>query len=134
MPDAAGLGEIETRVRQALAGGGAYFFRDLADALARNPSTPPWVLREAARVPAVLQWSDNWRQLEVLADCDVISTAFKDDLISACRELRDLAHGRSLENAGNLAPRGTAADSLIRPAAERRVARRARRARARPAR
>lgn len=69
------------------------------------------VLREAARVPAVLQWSDNWRQLEVLADCDVISTAFKDDLISAYRELRDLAHGRSLENAGNLAPRGTAAAS-----------------------
>ncbi|MGE9781277.1 ATP-dependent helicase [Janibacter sp. G368] len=36
VPDAAGLGEIETRVRQALAGGGAYFFRDLADALARE--------------------------------------------------------------------------------------------------
>jgi len=66
------------------------------------------VLREAARVPTVLQWSDNWRQLDVLADCDVISSEFKDGLIAAYRELRDLAHGRSLENAGNLVARGVA--------------------------
>ena len=69
------------------------------------------VLREAARVPAVLQWSDNWRQLDVLADCDVISDGFRTNLIDAYRELRDLAHRRALENAESLMPRGTAADA-----------------------
>ncbi|MHA7126483.1 ATP-dependent helicase [Janibacter indicus] len=36
IPDTADLGAIESRVHEALARGGAYFFRDLADALARE--------------------------------------------------------------------------------------------------
>ena len=36
LPDASGLGEIEARVHDALSGGGAHFFRDLSDALARD--------------------------------------------------------------------------------------------------
>ncbi|APH01830.1 DEAD/DEAH box helicase [Janibacter indicus] len=36
LPDTADLGAIESRVHEALAGGGAYFFRDLSDALARE--------------------------------------------------------------------------------------------------
>ncbi|WP_052378858.1 bifunctional [glutamate--ammonia ligase]-adenylyl-L-tyrosine phosphorylase/[glutamate--ammonia-ligase] adenylyltransferase [Polycyclovorans algicola] len=66
------------------------------------------VLREAANVPAVLQWSDNWRQLEVLSEAQVISADFKERLIAAYRELRDLAHGRALENVGTRVSRETA--------------------------
>ncbi|WP_338537884.1 ATP-dependent helicase [Janibacter terrae] len=36
VPDTSGLGDVEERVHAALAGGGAYFFRDLSDALARS--------------------------------------------------------------------------------------------------
>ncbi|CAM4139239.1 ATP-dependent helicase [Janibacter anophelis] len=36
LPDASGLGEVEARVHDALSGGGAHFFRDLSDALARD--------------------------------------------------------------------------------------------------
>ncbi|MGN7249025.1 ATP-dependent helicase [Janibacter anophelis] len=36
LPNASGLGEVEARVHHALSGGGAHFFRDLSDALARD--------------------------------------------------------------------------------------------------
>lgn len=56
------------------------------------------VLREAHRAPDVLRWSDNWRQLDVLAGLGVIAPADKEALITAYRQLRLEAHRRALQN------------------------------------
>lgn len=61
--------------------------------------TQYWVLREAHRCPRLLQWSDNWRQLDVLAAEGIIDPADRDRLIAAYRELREAAHRLALQNA-----------------------------------
>jgi [glutamine synthetase] adenylyltransferase / [glutamine synthetase]-adenylyl-L-tyrosine phosphorylase len=61
--------------------------------------TQYWVLREAHRCPALLPWSDNWRQLDVLAAAGVIGSEDRDRLIEAYRELREAAHRLALQNA-----------------------------------
>jgi [glutamine synthetase] adenylyltransferase / [glutamine synthetase]-adenylyl-L-tyrosine phosphorylase len=71
------------------------------------------VLREAAAVPEVLDWSDNWRQLDVLCAHGVIDGPFRDELIAAYRELRDVAHAQALENA----PGCVTGDALAGPQA-----------------
>ncbi len=62
------------------------------------------VLREACRAPEVLRWSDNWRQLDVLAGLGVIAPADKDALIEAYRALRLAAHRRALQNQDSRVP------------------------------
>ena len=56
------------------------------------------VLRDAHRDPAILRWSDNWRQLEALEAAGSVSEQDKDTLIRCYRVYRGWAHGRSLQN------------------------------------
>lgn len=62
------------------------------------------VLREAARDARIIEWSDNWRQLDALAAAGVIPPAQKDELIEIYRRYRAWSHARALQNEGSLAP------------------------------
>lgn len=55
------------------------------------------VLREAAREPALVEYSDNWRQLEALTAAGVIGADDRDALILAYRVLRAWSHARGLQ-------------------------------------
>ncbi|HSW14715.1 MAG TPA: bifunctional [glutamate--ammonia ligase]-adenylyl-L-tyrosine phosphorylase/[glutamate--ammonia-ligase] adenylyltransferase [Solimonas sp.] len=55
------------------------------------------VLRDAAQRPAVAEWSDNWRQLEALAEAGCINVRHKAQLIDCYRRYRDWGHGRALQ-------------------------------------
>lgn len=61
------------------------------------------LLRDAHAHPEILRWSDNWRQLEVLADADIIRNQDKDQLIDCYRRYRAWAHRRSLQSESTLA-------------------------------
>jgi glutamate-ammonia-ligase adenylyltransferase len=62
------------------------------------------VLRDAHRAAAIVEWSDNWRQLDALADAGCIDAADKDALIDSYRSYRGWAHERSLQQLDNLCP------------------------------
>ncbi|AXQ28862.1 bifunctional [glutamate--ammonia ligase]-adenylyl-L-tyrosine phosphorylase/[glutamate--ammonia-ligase] adenylyltransferase [Solimonas sp. K1W22B-7] len=62
------------------------------------------VLRDAAQSPAVAHWSDNWRQLEALAEAGSIGAGDKEALIDSYRAYRGFAHVRSLQNEPALVP------------------------------
>ncbi len=60
------------------------------------------VLRDAHRDARVIEWSDNWRQLEALAQAGSIDAQDKDGLIDCYRIYRGWAHQRSLQQAATL--------------------------------
>lgn len=62
------------------------------------------VLRDAAREAAIVEWPDNWRQLEALARAGSLAAADRDALIRCYRRYRAWAHERSLQNEDSLAP------------------------------
>jgi glutamate-ammonia-ligase adenylyltransferase len=55
------------------------------------------LLREAPRVPALVEYSDNWRQLEALTVAGVIAADDRDALIQVYRQLRAWSHARGLQ-------------------------------------
>jgi glutamate-ammonia-ligase adenylyltransferase len=55
------------------------------------------LLREAPRQPALVEYSDNWRQLEALTTAGVIAPEDRDALIHAYRTLRAWSHARGLQ-------------------------------------
>ena len=57
-----------------------------------------WALREAARHPAVVLFSDTIRQLETLASGDLVPQATVDVLTAAYRAYRERGHHRSLRD------------------------------------
>jgi glutamate-ammonia-ligase adenylyltransferase len=56
------------------------------------------VLRDAHRDAAVIEWSDNWRQLEALEQVGSIDSASKSNLIECYRTYRGWVHARSLQD------------------------------------
>ncbi|WP_020650465.1 bifunctional [glutamate--ammonia ligase]-adenylyl-L-tyrosine phosphorylase/[glutamate--ammonia-ligase] adenylyltransferase [Solimonas variicoloris] len=60
------------------------------------------VLRDAHRDAAIVEWSDNWRQLEALARAGSLDDADRDALIAAYRSLRAWTHAQSLQAQGSL--------------------------------
>jgi [glutamine synthetase] adenylyltransferase / [glutamine synthetase]-adenylyl-L-tyrosine phosphorylase len=60
-------------------------------------------LREAPTCPPLIECTDNWRQLEKLADKGRISMAQKDQLLAAERAYRGWLHRRALQQADGLA-------------------------------
>jgi [glutamine synthetase] adenylyltransferase / [glutamine synthetase]-adenylyl-L-tyrosine phosphorylase len=59
------------------------------------------VLRDAHRDAGIVEWSDNWRQLDALAAAGCIEVADKDALIDSYRRYRGWAHERSLQQLDN---------------------------------
>ena len=64
------------------------------------------VLREAARVPALVEWSDNRRQLEALARTGVIKPEEEARLVEIYDAYRAWFHARDLQQADHLAEDG----------------------------
>ncbi|MDB5969464.1 MAG: glutamate-ammonia-ligase adenylyltransferase [Hydrocarboniphaga sp.] len=62
------------------------------------------LLREAPRAPALVEYSDNWRQLEALTVAGVITPGDRDALIQAYRVLRAWSHARGLQQQPVVAP------------------------------
>lgn len=62
------------------------------------------LLREAPRQPALVEYSDNWRQLEALTTAGVIAPEDRDALIQAYRVLRAWSHARGLQQLPVMAP------------------------------
>ncbi|MGQ0618745.1 MAG: bifunctional [glutamate--ammonia ligase]-adenylyl-L-tyrosine phosphorylase/[glutamate--ammonia-ligase] adenylyltransferase [Panacagrimonas sp.] len=56
------------------------------------------MLRDACRHPSLAVWSDNWRQLDALAEAGSIESGDKDRLIECYRAYRALAHARALQS------------------------------------
>ncbi|MFZ9478838.1 MAG: bifunctional [glutamate--ammonia ligase]-adenylyl-L-tyrosine phosphorylase/[glutamate--ammonia-ligase] adenylyltransferase [Steroidobacteraceae bacterium] len=61
-----------------------------------------WTLREAARQPIVLMFSDTIRQLETLASGDLVPQDTVDQLTGAYRSYRARGHHRSLREEGTV--------------------------------
>jgi glutamate-ammonia-ligase adenylyltransferase len=61
-----------------------------------------WALREGARHPAVLMYSDTIRQLETLASGDLVPQSTVDVLTHAYRAYRMRNHHRSLREEGGI--------------------------------
>lgn len=72
------------------------------------------MLREAHAHPQVSLWTDNWRQLDALADAGVLPSADRDGLLAIYRAYRAYAHQRSLQN---LSPQARP-DEFAQPRAE----------------
>ncbi|TJY59334.1 bifunctional [glutamate--ammonia ligase]-adenylyl-L-tyrosine phosphorylase/[glutamate--ammonia-ligase] adenylyltransferase [Sinimarinibacterium sp. CAU 1509] len=62
------------------------------------------VLRDAHRSPQIAQWSDNWRQLDALAEAGSIEPDDAKQLIHCYRRYRVWAHARSLQSTSGLTP------------------------------
>lgn len=60
-------------------------------------------LRDARAQPSLIDYTDNWRQLEALADSHRITMAQKDALLDATRKYRGWLHRRALQQADGLA-------------------------------
>ena len=60
------------------------------------------VLRDAHRDPAIVEWSDNWRQLDALAAAGSIGAQECENLIRCYRRYRAWTHSCSLQNASPL--------------------------------
>lgn len=54
-------------------------------------------LAHAADAPALIAWSDNWRQLEALAEHGLIDAGQRDALLAAERSYRGFLHRRALQ-------------------------------------
>ena len=63
-------------------------------------------LREAAARPAVVEYTDNWRQLEALAAAGIVGAADKEALLAAERAYRGWLHRRALQTRDGLADDG----------------------------
>lgn len=61
------------------------------------------VLRDAADRPELLEWSDNWRQLDALAAAGSLPPEDRSDLIACYRAYRAFAHARALQSEEALA-------------------------------
>jgi glutamate-ammonia-ligase adenylyltransferase len=64
------------------------------------------VLRDAHKDAALVEWSDNWRQLDALERAGSITSAQKARLIDAYRAYRAWTHGRGLQLESALAEDG----------------------------
>jgi len=64
------------------------------------------VLRDASRDPGVVEYSDNWRQLDALEKAGSIDAGSKQALIDSYRAYRGLVHVRSLQNQSAQVPIG----------------------------
>lgn len=62
------------------------------------------VLRHAHDCPALVDWSDHWRQTEALAAAGVLEAGKAQALVEIYRVYRAWLHRRSLEQADSLAP------------------------------
>ncbi|MEQ1437872.1 bifunctional [glutamate--ammonia ligase]-adenylyl-L-tyrosine phosphorylase/[glutamate--ammonia-ligase] adenylyltransferase [Fontimonas sp. SYSU GA230001] len=67
------------------------------------------VLRDAHHDAGIVEWSDNWRQLEALERAGSIGGQDRDALIRCYRTFRGWAHKRALQNESSLA----AADEFV---------------------
>lgn len=63
-------------------------------------------LREAQDCPPLIDWTDNWRQLEKLAEKGRIDLGAKDRLLAAERAYRGWLHRRALQQADGIADDG----------------------------
>lgn len=105
---AAEVGEMRQRMRQELPGGTAL----LMD-LKQDPGgiadieflVQYLILREAGRYPDLCRWSDNIRQLEVLANHGVLTSADAEQLAEVYRTYRRRLHQLNLAGAPGLLPR-----------------------------
>lgn len=61
------------------------------------------VLRDASRFPQLVDWSDNWRQLDALAQVGSLPAEDRDGLIACYRAYRAFAHARALQSEGTMA-------------------------------
>ena len=61
------------------------------------------VLRDAHAQASLVEYTDNWRQLEALADAHRINAMQKDELLRATRAYRGWLHRRALQQADGLA-------------------------------
>ena len=61
------------------------------------------VLRDAADRPELLEWSDNWRQLDALAAAGSLPPEDRSDLIACYRAYRGFAHAQALQSEEALA-------------------------------
>ena len=75
------------------------------------------VLRDAHADAALVEYTDNWRQLEALAACGRISPAQLDALLAATRGYRGWLHRRALQQADGLADQADFADGRAAVAA-----------------
>lgn len=62
------------------------------------------VLRDAAQRPELVVWSDNWRQLDALAQGGSLPEEDRSELIECYRAYRAFAHARALQSEEGLAP------------------------------
>lgn len=62
------------------------------------------VLRDAARHPELVSWSDNWRQLDLLAQVGSLPPEDRDGLIASYRAYRAFAHACALQSEEAMAP------------------------------
>ncbi|TXH02843.1 MAG: bifunctional [glutamate--ammonia ligase]-adenylyl-L-tyrosine phosphorylase/[glutamate--ammonia-ligase] adenylyltransferase [Nevskiaceae bacterium] len=62
------------------------------------------VLRDAHKDPALVEWSDNWRQLDALERAGSVTAMQKSVLIDSYRAYRAWAHKRGLQLASAMAP------------------------------
>lgn len=62
------------------------------------------VLRDAHREPALVAWSDNWRQLDALAQAGSLDAETRDRLIECYRAYRAFSHACALQSEEGLAP------------------------------
>ena len=56
------------------------------------------VLRDAARRPELVEWSDNWRQLDALAQAGSLPPEDRSELIACYRAFRAFAHACALQS------------------------------------
>jgi glutamate-ammonia-ligase adenylyltransferase len=75
------------------------------------------VLRDAHADAALVEYTDNWRQLEALARCGRISAAQLATLLTATRACRGWLHRRALQQADGLADQADFADERAAVAA-----------------
>jgi glutamate-ammonia-ligase adenylyltransferase len=62
------------------------------------------VLRDAHKSAAIVEWSDNWRQLDALVAAGSVSPDIQQDLIRVYRAYRAWTHKRGLQNEDPRAP------------------------------
>jgi len=62
------------------------------------------LLREIPAYAELARYTDNWRQLDALADCGVIGADQRDALLAAYRAYRSWLHSRALQGQDPLAP------------------------------
>lgn len=68
------------------------------------------VLKHCHAHPALIEYSDNWRQTDALVEAGVVSEADAEILIDAYRRFRTWMHARALQNQDMLSPDGVFAE------------------------